>query len=270
MQHHDDQSVRRNRMKIAITAEDETMESRVDQRFGRCRYFLIADTESQGFLQAVKNEGAIQGHGAGIKAAQQLGELGVKAVLTGDVGPNAADVLKQLGIKAYNASETAKESVRRFRNNELKAIAEPIEPRTGDESRQIKEGREDMPWHANEERIFFPLLDDNGMDSRISPHFGHAPFFGLFDTKTGEFTITGNTLRHDDPGKSPVDQIIDAVNPTSVFSQGIGARAVMLFNKRGISLKTGPYENVRDAVGNLDKLAEQTSDCGHAHHHGHD
>ncbi len=261
-------------MKIAITAEDVTLESRVDPKFGRCRYFLIADIENEGLTheglsQAVKNEGAIQGHGAGIKAAKQLGELGVKAVLTGEVGPNAADVLEQLGIKAYHASGTAKESVEKFRNNELKAIAGQIEPRTDDVSRQIKEDRSEMPGHANEERIFFPLLDDNGMDSRISPHFGHAPFFGLFDTKTGGFTITGNTLSHDDPDKSPVDQIVESVNPTTVFAQGIGARAKMLFSEKGISIKTGLFENVRDAVDNLDKLAEQKSDCGHAHHHGH-
>jgi len=242
-------------MKIAISTEKDSIESLIDQRFGRCKYFLVVDTEKNELVKAVENEGAIQGHGAGIKAAQQIGELGVEAVITGDIGPNATNVLEQLGIKTYHASGTAKEAVEKFNNNELKGITEIAEPKSGVVSNETKD-----------ERIFFPLLDKNGEDSRISPHFGHAPFFGLYNTQTEELTITENTLSHTDPNKSPVDQIVEAVNPTTVFAHGIGARAIMLFNERGIALKTGSYETVKEAIANLEKLKEQTSDCGHAHH----
>jgi len=241
-------------MKIAISAEKDTEESLIDQRFGRCKYFLVIDAEKNQLIEAVENKGAIQGHGAGIKAAQQIGELGVKAVITGDVGPNAANVLEQLGIKTYHASGTAKEAVEKFNNNELKGITEIAEPKSGVVSNETKD-----------ERIFFPLLDKNGEDSRISPHFGHAPFFGLYDTQTEELTITENTLSHTDPNKSPVDQIVEAVNPTTIYAQGIGGRALMLFAEKNIAVKTGPYRKVNDAIENLDKLDNQTSDCGHKH-----
>jgi len=242
-------------MKIAISTEKDRIESLIDQRFGRCKYFLVVETENNNLLDAVENEGAIQGHGAGIKAAQQLGELGIKAVITGDVGPNAANVLEQLGIKTYHASGTAKDAVEKFNNNELEGITDIAEPKSGVVSKETKD-----------ERIFFPLLDKNGVDSQISPHFGHAPFFGLYDTKTEEFKITDNKLSHTDPNKSPVDQIVEAVNPTTVFAHGIGARAIMLFNEKGIALKTGFYKTVKEAIANLDKLEEQTSDCGHGQH----
>ena len=113
------------------------------------------------------------------------------------------------------------------------------------------------------EKIFFPLLDNKGMDSEISGHFGHAPFFGLYDTKTKKLTITENKLSHTDPNKSPVDQIVEAVNPTTVFALGIGGRAIGLFQEKGICLKTGDFKTVKEVIENLDKLESQTQSCGH-------
>ena len=240
-------------MKIAISAKTGTVESLIDQRFGRGRYFLLIDNDK--FIMAIENQGAIQGHGAGIRAAQQLGELGIKAVITGNLGPNAANVLGQLGIKTYHASGMAKDAIERFYNNGLKEITDIAKPHSGIVKEKVKYN----------ERIFFPLLEDNGLDSQISAHFGHAPFFGLYDTSTKYFTITDNTLSHTDPDKSPVDQIIEAVSPTTVFAHGIGARAIMLFKQKGIALKTGPYKTVNEVIANLDKLEEQASDCGHNH-----
>jgi predicted Fe-Mo cluster-binding NifX family protein len=93
-------------MKICITSMGETLESRVDDRFGRAPYFLIVDTETKEF-HAVKNTALIAGRGAGIVAAQILSDLGAKALLTGIVGPNAFQAMKAARIKVYEgASET--------------------------------------------------------------------------------------------------------------------------------------------------------------------
>ncbi|MBW2980515.1 hypothetical protein KY360_03800 [Candidatus Woesearchaeota archaeon] len=245
-------------MKIAISSTEDKIESLIDQRFGRCKYFLIADVEDKKVkdVKALENEGALQGHGAGIKAAQQIGELGVEAVITGNLGPNATDVLGQLGIKAYHASGSAKEAIEKFIKGELDEISEVAQPHSGMAQAVQPKG----------ERIFFPLLDNNGMDSEISDHFGHAPFFGLYDAKTKKLTITENKLSHTDPDKSPVDQIVEAVNPTTVFALGIGGRAIQLFNEQGICLKTGDFRTVKEVIENLDKLESQTKSCGHGKH----
>ncbi len=248
-------------MKVIVTAQDNNKDSMVDQRFGRCRYFLVMDTEDENLLNAVENQGAIQGHAAGVRAAQQAGELGAKAVITGDVGPNASNILKQMGIDVYKASGKATDAIEKFKRNELSIITEAAEPHAGMSSMAQEKDVKDES--ARGERIFFPLLEDNGINSRISQHFGHAPFFGLYDTDTKEFLVKENVLDHADPSKSPVDQIVEAVNPTTVFALGIGTRAITLFNEKGICLKTGPYETVKDAVANLDKLEEQSSSCGH-------
>lgn len=239
-------------MKIAISSVDNTIESKIDMRFGRCKYFIIVDTENPEKIEAVENQGAIQGHGAGIKASQQIGDLEVEAVITGNLGPNATDVLNQLSIKAYHASGIVKDAIEAFKDNKLKEINE-ISPQHSGITQKESKG----------ERIFFPLLDNNGEDSKISSHFGHAPFFGVYDTEKKELTITENKLDHTDPSKSPIDQIQEAVNPTTIFAQGIGGRAVDIIAEKGMKLKTGQYKTVKEAIENLDKLDDLTESCGH-------
>ncbi len=245
-------------MKIAISSEGSTTDSLIDQRFGRCKYFIVVEIEGNKVKgdNAVENKGAIQGHGAGIRAAQQVGELGVDTVITGNLGPNATEVLNQLKIKPYHGSGKVKDAVDEFINDGLKEITDIAESHAGTETVGTETAKPD-------ERIFFPLLDNKGMDSEVSDHFGHAPFFGLYDVETKKLEITENKLNHTDPSKSPVDQIIEAVNPTTVFALGIGGRAIQLFNEKGICLKTGDYQTVKEAIDNLDKLDSQTQSCGH-------
>ena len=85
-------------MKIAISATGTTLDAEVDPRFGRCQHFIIADTETDGF-EAVDNTSATAAGGAGISAAQMIVKKGVEAVLTGNCGPNAHQVLSPAGIK---------------------------------------------------------------------------------------------------------------------------------------------------------------------------
>jgi len=246
-----------NKMRIAISADGDNLDSNIDQRFGRCKYFLVVDIENGKIAktEAVLNKGAEQGHGAGIKAAEQIGELKAEKVLTGQLGPNATAVLGKMGIQSYHASGNAGGAVRQFLGNELEIISESAEQHSG----MAKPGKE------SSERIFFPLLDNNGDDSEISPHFGHAPFFGVYDTRKKELKIIENSLDHTDPNKSPIDQIEDAVHPTAIFAQGIGGRAIGIIAEKGLSLKTGDFRTVGEAIRNLSRLKDQTQSCGHTH-----
>ncbi len=244
-------------MKIAISSDGEKLHNKVDQRFGRCPYFLIVNIEGKevGIFDAVQNQGAIQGHGAGIKAAEQMGELKIDAIITGALGPNATNVLNKLGIKVYAASGVITDALSDFVNNKLELITEIAESHAG-----IKKEEK------SNERIFFPLLNDNGMDSEISQHFGHAPFFGVYDVEKKELKIIENNLSHTDPNKSPIDQIEEAVNPTTIFAKGIGGRAIGIIQEKGLGLKTGDYTIVKEAIENLNKLENQTQGCGHEQH----
>lgn len=243
-------------MKVAISCEDPNPEGTIDQRFGRCKYFFIADIENNTLAktEAVQNSGSQQDHGAGTKAAEQLGNLGVDAVITGNIGPKAAEVLDKLDIKQYIASGNIKDAVHAFMEGKL----EQMNP-TGIMTEESETSTSDH------ERIFFPLLEDNGKDSRISQHFGHAPFFGVYDTKEKTLKILKNELDHKNPDKSPIDQIEESVNPTMIFAKGIGERAIEIISRKGLRLRTGDYKTVREAIDNLDKLEMQPESCGHDH-----
>jgi len=90
-------------MKIAISATGPNLEAEVDPRFGRCQYFIIADPETMAF-EAIDNSSATAVGGAGISAGQVIAERGVEAVLTGNCGPNAYQVLSAAGIKVITGT----------------------------------------------------------------------------------------------------------------------------------------------------------------------
>ena len=108
-------------MKICITSEGNNLDSNVDPRFGRCRYFIFLDTDTGNF-EAVENTGINQSGGAGIQAAQLIISQGVKAVLTGNVGPNAFQALNAGKIGIYTGiSGSVKEALALYKTGKLKA-----------------------------------------------------------------------------------------------------------------------------------------------------
>jgi predicted Fe-Mo cluster-binding NifX family protein len=84
-------------MKIAVSASSSSVDAELDERFGRCRCFVVADPEGA-VLDPVENRHA-GGSAAGIQAARLLADRGVSVVLTGRCGPNASDTLEAAGIQ---------------------------------------------------------------------------------------------------------------------------------------------------------------------------
>jgi len=89
-------------MKIAISSQGEEKNSLMDLRFGRCRYFFIFNTKDDSF-KIIKNKAVEADAGAGIKAANLVLKEDVKVVITGNIGPNAANVLKGSNVKMFTS-----------------------------------------------------------------------------------------------------------------------------------------------------------------------
>ncbi len=107
-------------MKICITSEEQNLDSNVDPRFGRCKYFIIVDTDSFDF-EALKNPNTESGGGAGIQSGELMASKDVKAVLTGNVGPNAFNTLNAAGIQIFTGiSGKIREAVEKFKSGTLK------------------------------------------------------------------------------------------------------------------------------------------------------
>ena len=112
-------------VKVLVTADGENLEANVDTKFARAPYFLMVDTENLSF-EVIKNESANEFGGAGVKAAQSAMDKGVEAVITGNVGPNAYQVLRRAGIKMFRAGgKKIREAIEDFKNNKLEEIVSP-------------------------------------------------------------------------------------------------------------------------------------------------
>lgn len=112
-------------MKICVTSQGANLDSAVDPRFGRCKYFIFVDSESLDF-EAIKNSNVDAVGGAGIQSGQLVGEKEARVVLTGNVGPNAFETLRAAGIEVITGvSGTVKETVRKYAKGELKSTDKP-------------------------------------------------------------------------------------------------------------------------------------------------
>jgi len=112
-------------MKICASSTGKDLDADVDPRFGRCKFFLIIDTDTMNF-DTISNQSAIASGGAGIQAAQTVIKAGVKIVVTGNVGPNAFQTLSAAGIKVFiGASGTIKEAIEQYKKGELEKLESP-------------------------------------------------------------------------------------------------------------------------------------------------
>jgi len=89
-------------MLIAVTSSGDSLDSSVNEKFGRCQYFLIIDPDTMKF-EAVPNVAENMQGGAGPKAAEILINKGVKVLLTGHVGDKAEEALKRGNIKMVDS-----------------------------------------------------------------------------------------------------------------------------------------------------------------------
>ena len=112
-------------MKVAITSGGAELDSGVEQRFGRCQYFIIVDIETMDF-EAIQNPNTMAGGGAGIQSAQLMTQKGVEVVITGNCGPNAFRVFESAGIKIVTgASGTVRDSVEKFKSGKASEASSP-------------------------------------------------------------------------------------------------------------------------------------------------
>ncbi|MBU0571778.1 MAG: NifB/NifX family molybdenum-iron cluster-binding protein [Candidatus Omnitrophica bacterium] len=112
-------------MKICITSQGNDLEAEVDPRFGRCQYFVFADTDTDE-TDVLENPNKDGMGGVGIQSGQMMAEKMVKVVLTGNVGPNAFQTLEAGGIEIITGvSGKIKEVIEKYKKGEFKSTEGP-------------------------------------------------------------------------------------------------------------------------------------------------
>ena len=114
-------------MKVIISMQGDDLDALVDPRFGRARWLVVADPES-GEWEAVDNGSNVDASGgAGVQASGLAVEHAAKAIITGNVGPNAHRVLAAAGVTVYQAGNgvTGRQALADLAAGKLPVVDEP-------------------------------------------------------------------------------------------------------------------------------------------------
>jgi len=116
-------------MKVAVTSQGPEVDHQIDPRFGRAKYFIVFDIETDEVfaLDNTQNLQAIQG--AGIQAARNVIGAGAEAVITGNVGPKAFAALRAGNVEVYvGPTGLVRDAVEQFKAGRLRpADAESVD-----------------------------------------------------------------------------------------------------------------------------------------------
>lgn len=122
-------------------------------------------------------------------------------------------------------------------------------------------------------KLCFPVLENNGLESRLYGHFGSAPRFVMVDTETSEVTSINSSNRvHQHGACNPIAGLgghpVDAI-----VVGGIGGGALHKLNAAGVRVFQGQEGTIAKnlALFRADALPEYAPGhtCGgHSHGHG--
>jgi len=99
-------------MKVAITSTGNSLDNIIDQRFGRCAFFVIYDTETGG-VEILPNPNREAREGAGPASVQLVASRNVKKIISGEFGVKIKSLLDSLRIQmvVYKEPEKTVQSV---------------------------------------------------------------------------------------------------------------------------------------------------------------
>lgn len=99
-----DQKKSKNIMKTVITSTGNTLDSKMDRRFGRCSYFVIYDSEN-GSVEFIPNTNADSVEGAGVASARLVASRGVEKVVSGEFGNKVKNIFDSLEMQLVMIKE---------------------------------------------------------------------------------------------------------------------------------------------------------------------
>ncbi|HQK52442.1 MAG TPA: NifB/NifX family molybdenum-iron cluster-binding protein [Myxococcota bacterium] len=134
----------------------------------------------------------------------------------------------------------------------------------------------------NGRKVFaLPVEGDEGLDSEVCQHFGHAAGFALVDVEGDRIAscrvVVNPMAQNHQPGMLP--GFVRSTGANVLLAGGMGPRAVDLLQGYGIEVATGVEGRVRDVVtAYLAGRVAGITPCDHGHdagggcgghHHGH-
>ncbi len=127
-------------------------------------------------------------------------------------------------------------------------------------------------------KIGIPSQGDRGLEEKVGAHFGRVPTYTIVDLESNDVKVVPNTSHHMGGSGDP-PEIMKKEGVCAMVCQGLGRRAISLFEQIGIDVYIGATGTVKDAVDAFknDKLqkANEGNACqqhafrGQGKHHHH-
>jgi len=121
------------------------------------------------------------------------------------------------------------------------------------------------------ERIVIPAEDENGLNARLSKHFGRAPYFIVVelneDGSIANVQAVPNESEHFGGTGRPPDRLLQ-FKPNAVITYGMGQRALSIFQEAKVAVLRANASTVKEVIEayRQNKLEELTEGCRQSHH----
>ncbi len=120
-------------------------------------------------------------------------------------------------------------------------------------------------------RIVIPVVDESGLDARISEHFGRTPFFAVIDLDkdkqiVGQETVP-NAGEHFGGGGRRAGFILK-LKPNVIIAHGMGPRGLSIYQSERVAVLRANSATVRNVLAAYSRaeLEELTEGCHEARH----
>jgi len=121
-------------------------------------------------------------------------------------------------------------------------------------------------------KIGIPVVNEQGLDSTLSEHFGRTPFYifaAVENNKVSQYDLVRNPFEQHGPGQIPTWVKENGID--TMIVKGIGTRAIGFFSNLGIQVVKATSDNAKMCIE--DFLSGKTDDsepgCNHSHSHEH-
>lgn len=107
-------------MILAFPSDGKGIENNIDQRFGRCAYFVSYDTETKGVTFVINEQNYQAVQGAGIQSATHVVNMKADVCITTHCGPKAFRVFDAAGVNVITGVKgKISDAIVKFENKEM-------------------------------------------------------------------------------------------------------------------------------------------------------
>jgi predicted Fe-Mo cluster-binding NifX family protein len=120
-------------------------------------------------------------------------------------------------------------------------------------------------------RIVIPVLEESGLNARLSEHFGRAPYFAVIELDENGRVLNQRTVpnvgEHLGGSGRRADFILQ-LKPNAIITYGMGPRGLNIYQSVRVAVLRANANTVGEVIAayNKDELEELTEGCHQARH----